>query len=39
MIQLQIDVVVVVVNEDFVDVPVVEEVDKVTDFKLVVVVD
>jgi hypothetical protein len=36
---LRIDVVAVVVNEDFVDVLVVEEVDKATDFELVVVVD
>jgi hypothetical protein len=39
MIVLQIDVVVGVVNKDFVDVPVVEEVDEPMDFKLVVVVD
>jgi hypothetical protein len=39
MIVLQIDVVVVVVIKDFVDVPVVEEVDEPTDFEHVVVVD
>jgi hypothetical protein len=41
MIVRQIDVVVVVgvVIKDFVDVPVVEEVDEPTDFELVVVVD
>jgi hypothetical protein len=41
MIVLRIDVVVavVVVNEDFVDAPVANEVDKVMDFNLVVVVD